>query len=290
MTQHLYSTILKLTPQAAGRIPATAGRLGQAAFLNLIRTIDPTLSAALHAKNQRRPYTVSPLLNIGQPKNGYFTLSAGQPVRLRCTLLTDQLFTTFSQYLLNPPGRLPTLQLGNLTFTITEMLTTPGSDPWAGYTSLADLTRRWQPPIEPSHKINLDFASGVIFSRSSNKAGLGKFMEFFPTPDMFFGSVEARWRQLTHLPSPMTNKELREYVHETVVISKFNVKTKLHHYWGNPQIGGIGQITYELRDTANTQMTGFLNVLADFAFYSGVGAKTTMGMGQVRRIEGYGRT
>ena len=54
MTQHLYSTVLKLSPTAEGRIPTTQGRLGQAAFLNLIRSIDPNLSAALHAENERR--------------------------------------------------------------------------------------------------------------------------------------------------------------------------------------------------------------------------------------------
>ncbi len=286
MTHHLYSTVLKLSPLTAGRLPATVGRLAQAAFLDLIRSIDPNLSAALHVENQRRPYTVSPLRQTGRLRNGQFTVQAGQPVWLRCTLLTDQLFATFSQFLLNPPrGQLPGLQLGEVPLAITEMLTTPGSDEWAGYTSLSDLLNRWQQPDDSSHTIGLNFASGVVFSRNSDKAGMGKFMEFFPTPEMFFGSVEARWRELTNLPSPMTNKELREYARETVVVSQFDMKTTLGHYWGKPQIAGVGTITYELRHTANREMVGFFNLLADFAFYSGVGAKTALGLGQVRRIK-----
>jgi CRISPR-associated endoribonuclease Cas6 len=286
MTQHLYSTVLKLSPTAAGRIPTTQGRQVQAAFLNLIRAIDPDLSAALHVENQRRSYTISPLREVRQPHNGHYKIEAGRTVSLRCTLLTDQLFTTFTRYLLNPPhGRLPTLQLGELTLAITEMLTTPGSDTWAGYTSLNDLLNRWQQPAKADYKISLEFGSGVAFSSSSNKDGMGKFMEFFPSPEMFFGSVEARWRKLTGLSSPTSNKELRDYARETVVVSSFNMRTVLNHYWGNPQPGGIGRITYELRDVDNHQMVGFLNLLADFAFYSGVGAKTAMGMGMVRRIE-----
>jgi CRISPR-associated endoribonuclease Cas6 len=287
MTQHLYSTVLKLSPTSSGRVPTTQGRQVQGAFLNLIRTIDPDLSTALHVKDQRRPYTISPMRGVQQPHNGHFKIEAGRTLSLRCTLLTDQLFTTFTQYLLNPPhGRLPILQLGKLTLAITEMLTTAGSDAWAGYTSLNDLLNRWQQPTKAACKISLEFGSGVVFSPSGNKDDRGKFMEFFPSPEMFFGSVEARWRRLTGLSSPTSNKALRDYARETIVVSAFDMKTVLSHYWGHPQIGGLGRITYELRDTHNREMVSFLNLLADFAFYSGVGAKTAMGMGQVRRIEG----
>ena len=290
----LYSTILKLTPTDDGVLSASQGRLVQGAFLDLIRSIDPGLAAALHAENQRRPYTLSSLLDAAQPKKDQVKLRAGQRLSLRFTLLGSDLFTTFSRFLLSPPaGRLPTLRLGNLSFVITEMLTTPGSHRWAGYTRLDDLCRRWRndPLDETVSKIRLHFASGVMFSRSGNKAGLGKFLEFYPSPEMFFGSVEARWRELTNLPSPLTNKELREFARETIVVSAFNIKTVRRTYWGKPHLGGAGQLTYELRDTANVDMTRFLNLLVDFAFYSGVGAKTTIGMGQVRRaIRNYERS
>jgi CRISPR-associated endoribonuclease Cas6 len=289
----LYSTVLKLTPTADGLLTTSPGRLVQGAFLDLIRSIDPGLSAALHAENRRRPYTLSTLLDTDRHRKGQIKLRAGQQLRLRFTLLGSDLFTTFSRFLLSPPssqregwGRGPTLRLGDLTFAITEVLTTPGSDNWAGYTRLDDLCQQWQTGRldESAHKIRLHFASGVMFSRSSNKAGLGKFLEFYPSPEMFFGSVEARWRELTELPSPLKNKDLRDYAQETIVVSAFDMKTVRRDYWGNPQLGGVGHITYELRDKDNPEMIRFLNLLADFAFYSGVGAKTTIGMGQVCRI------
>jgi len=292
----LYSTVLKLTPAANGQLPKTQGRLVQGAFLNLIRSIDPGLSAALHAENKRRPYTLSPLRGTDRAKNGQIKLRAGQPLSLRFTLLGSALFTTFTRFLLMKNEELgmknrrkggSVLRLGDTEFAITEMLTTPGSDEWAGYTSLNDLVHTWQtrPLDKASREISLHFASGVVFSRSSDKEGMGSFKEFFPSPEMFFGSMEARWRKLTGLPSPLPNKELREYARETIVVSRFDMKTTLAHYWGKPHIGGVGHITYELRDTDNSEMIRFLNLLTDFAFYSGVGAKTAMGMGQVRRIE-----
>lgn len=301
---HLYSTIIKLAPLSQGRLPTTQGRLIHAAFLDLVRCVDPGLAEAIHIENQRRPFTLSPLYGLasspgagreGRAHNGHVAVRPGQELWLRFTLLHSDLFTTFTRYLLSPRERVgervegrgsPTLRLGEVTFAITEMLTTPGSHPWAGYTTLGDLCRKWQAaPAEPSiTKIAVEFASGVVFSRSSDKNGLGRWMEFFPSPEMFFGSLAARWVELTGLPAPLENRALREYAKETVVVSAFELKTTLCHYWGNPQIGAVGRVTYELRDRDNLELNRFLNLLADFAFYSGVGAKTAMGMGQVRSL------
>jgi len=285
----LYSTVLKLTPTTAGQIPTTQGRLIHGAFLELIRTIDPGLSAALHVENRRRPFTLSQLHGVGRARKGQVRVRAGQALWLRFTLLSSRLFTTFTRFLLDPPGgSLPVLRLGQIEFAISEMLTTPGSHPWAGYTTLDELSRKWQngSPAEAVHKIEMDFASGLFFSRSSDKDGMGRFLEFYPSPEMLFGSLAARWGQLTGRPAPMDNRELRQYARETVVVSAFNFKTILCRYWGQPQIGGVGWIGYELRDRDCPELAGFFNLLADFAFYSGVGAKTAMGMGQVRRRTG----
>jgi CRISPR/Cas system endoribonuclease Cas6 (RAMP superfamily) len=49
-------------------------------------------------------------------------------------------------------------------------------------------------------------------------------------------------------------------------------------------------VTYLLKDRRDEAMARLLNLLADFAFYSGVGYKTTMGMGMVKRTgEGQSR-
>jgi CRISPR/Cas system endoribonuclease Cas6 (RAMP superfamily) len=42
-------------------------------------------------------------------------------------------------------------------------------------------------------------------------------------------------------------------------------------------------VTFEVLDKEATEMIRYLNCLADLAFYTGVGSKTTMGMGQVAR-------
>ena len=51
----------------------------------------------------------------------------------------------------------------------------------------------------------------------------------------------------------------------------------------SPQVGFVGQVTCGLM-AENEAARCQLNALADFAFYAGVGMKTAMGMGMVRRI------
>jgi CRISPR-associated endoribonuclease Cas6 len=330
----LYSTVVKLIAIQDGQLPATQGRLAHAAFLDIIRAVDPALAEALHASRGRKPFTVSPLWGLPRQRDhkGQVTLRQGHPAWLRFTLLGSDLFTTFTRHFLSPltpspsqgethgthppspprggaggevsppqaearPSRPPSprrggaggeVRIGDLDFAITEILTTPGSHPWAGYTSLSELYRRWQSPASlgdaSARKIALEFASPTVFSRSSDKDGMGKFMEPFPAPAMFFGSVAAMWND--HMPASLSlpKQAIRQYAEETVVVGLYRMESQMFRYWGRPQIGATGKMTYLLKDKDNHAMIRALNMLADFAFYSGAGYKTTMGMGQCRRI------
>jgi CRISPR-associated endoribonuclease Cas6 len=296
----LYASVVKLVATGDGFIPATQGRLAHAAFLDLIRAVDPTLAEALHVSNQRKPFTVSPLQGVGQPREGQIKVKAGQEVWLRFTLLGSELFATFTRFLLLPSSVRRTsgvgVRLGELEFAISEVLTTPGSDPWAGYTSLGELCRRWQnaPLTESAWQISLELASPTVFSRGSRE-GLGKQMDPFPSPGMLFGSLAAVWNDQfgfkKDLPGfetleglTLDKQAIRTYAEETVVVGLYRLESRMFRYWGQPQIGATGVITYLLQDRQNQELARALNLLADFAFYSGVGYKTTMGMGQVRRF------
>jgi len=48
--------------------------------------------------------------------------------------------------------------------------------------------------------------------------------------------------------------------------------------------GFVGKCTFRLKGHPSSDIIKALNTLADFAFYSGTGMKTTMGMGLTRRI------
>jgi CRISPR-associated endoribonuclease Cas6 len=84
----------------------------------------------------------------------------------------------------------------------------------------------------------------------------------------------------------MDRGTLREYLDEHVVIKRIDdLQTRMLHYRRAFHVGFVGRVTYGLMaddDAVRAQ----LSVLADFALYAGVGMKTTMGMGQCRRVVG----
>jgi CRISPR/Cas system endoribonuclease Cas6 (RAMP superfamily) len=49
-------------------------------------------------------------------------------------------------------------------------------------------------------------------------------------------------------------------------------------------IGGVGRATYTALG-GDRYWLATMQMLADFALYSGVGVKTTIGLGQVRRVD-----
>jgi CRISPR-associated endoribonuclease Cas6 len=310
----LYSTVVKLIAMQDGRVPATQGRLAHAAFLDIIRAVDPDLATALHASRGRKPFTVSPLYGLPRPQESHVPVRRGRMAWLRFTLLGGELFATFTRrFLITPsptlplqggagkedtlkgetnletfqPSNLPrgggpTIRMGTIDFAVSEVLTTPGSHAWAGYTPLSGLERTWgeRRLDRGAWNIDLRFASPTVFSRGT-RDGLGKWMEPFPSPALLFGSLAAAWNQVS--PRPVDKAAVRAYAEETVVVGLYHMSSRMVRYWGQPQIGATGRISYLLKDRRDQPMIRTLNCLADFAFYSGVGYKTTMGMGQVRR-------
>jgi len=203
---------------------------------------------------------------------------------LRFTVLDQGLFTTFVQHFLRGGSR-PTVRLSGVEFQVSEVLTTPGSHPWAGYTTAQELLDRWQGrdmggKDNPGHVFHLEFASPTAWSLGGR---LGKRMEVLPQPRLFFGGLATTWDYWFKDVFTM-GRDLREYVAETVVVSQMQLETRMHQYRGYKQVGAVGRLTYRLLDYANPGWARLLNTLADFAFYAGVGYKTTMGMGQVRRL------
>src|SRR5205085_2910661 len=96
---------------------------------------------------------------------------------LRFTILDERLFQVFVQRFLMGADR-PTLRLSQVQFGIAEVLTTPGSHPWAGYTSARALldgqreTARAETGLDTS--LALEFASPTAFSLGGDG---GKRME-----------------------------------------------------------------------------------------------------------------
>jgi CRISPR-associated endoribonuclease Cas6 len=276
----LYSLAVRLTPTREAAVRATLGHQAHAAFLRAVRQADPALAEVLHAPQfPMRPFTVSPLLGAGQAHDGRVTVQPDEDYYLRFTVLYQPIFEQFMARFLTGRGR-PVVRLGRALFLVREVLATPGSSPWAGYTSFGQLVRGAQPDDE----ITLAFTSPTAFS--FGRKAWGQKIVPLPEPELVFGSLRKRWN--TFAPPPMAlERELSEYAAESVVVKQYQIETKMQHYGRSPQVGFLGRVTYVAmgRGEKAERFRRQINLLADFAFYSGVGYKTTQGMGQCRRIE-----
>ncbi len=276
----LYSLVLILAPVRQATVSATAGHQVHAAFLKTIQEADAALAEALHTPNTpNRPFTVSSLMGVGQPRDGRVWLSPEQDYWLRFTLLDPYIFERFMARFLRGDGR-PLLRLGQAELLIKEILVTPGSHPWAGYTSWAQIVTTAQPDAE----ITLEFVSPTAFG--FGQKAWGKMVVVLPDPALVFGSLIRAWNSAASAPMQVNKDALAAYLEEDVVVKRIEwLVTRMLHFSRSPQVGFVGQVTYGLM-AADETMRGQLNALADFAFYAGVGMKTTMGMGQCRRVVG----
>jgi CRISPR-associated endoribonuclease Cas6 len=105
----------------------------------------------------------------------------------------------------------------------------------------------------------------------------GKFDTPFPTPESVFNSLLKRWHKYSQI-------EFYNLSLEAIFPSYFDIKTEVVIDSRSKSIGCVGQVTYRVLGDVEPLMIKQLNTLANFAMYCGIGRKTTMGMGMIRRI------
>ena len=311
----LYSLLLKLRPAAYGTLMAFSGDLVHAAFLNWVRTEAPDVAEWLHAGNKRRLFTCSSLqfpLPMGRMreaefKNVHLPLFTEKVYTVRITLLMGELFPLLYHTLLrfdaHSAGKNePFMRLGKQEFHLQEVVMTDDASGWCGSQSLKDLVELARTrPLGSAASLTLEFASLTVFNRSSsqNKA-YGKYFALLPLPTYIFPMLALRWRELAppDLAQLVQVEQIERYIQDDgIIISDYNLHPHHVTFTNHPQKGFVGICTYQMRcpdvnvepDVTPLTVRQQLVLLAHFAFYSGVGYKTAMGLGQTRVLGGSSR-
>ncbi len=290
----LTSTNLHLRALAPGELPNSTGRFGHAAFLALIESVAPELSQVLHDRNARQPFTVSPLRvpsrNPSSPPirkgsqrevNECIRVYEGDSCSMRFSVIEGDdpdgavLFRSFQTALITT---LPaaTIRLHNIPFAVEEAHTTPGADGWTGYTTFAELLEC----AATERTVALHFESPTAMSLGQTDAG--KRFELFPVPWNVFDGLARKWTEFGGVP--LRTADFLEWVQECVWVSEHDVQTRILQFGRFSQKGFVGTVVYEIK-RGGSDLARMLNALADLALYAGVGYKTTMGMGQARRVK-----
>ena len=270
-----YATVFRLMAQRPGKLPPNTGVLAHGAFMEMVRQVDPTLSTYFHDANQRKPYTVSPLLGHGSPENEPIRIGAGQEVWMRVSLLDGELFQVLASYLLDG-GPLPAVQLRDIPFRVVEAQTTPGSHPRAGCTTLDDLFERWTHSNHIPDTVTLRFLTPTAFRMGKWANGQMRNV-LVPDPAPIWKGLRRQWGYAGGFDP---GREHTDWVTENVGLTAHHIKTRLLSFGKYDQVGFEGWATFRAVGAAPPELA-YWQALADFAFYAGVGYKTPMGMGQV---------
>ena len=295
MTQSLHAIVLKLTANRAGSLHSTVGELGHAAFYAAINAVDPQLAQRVHDAEKRKPFSLSPLYGYWQsPKDKRIHIGAGQEGWLRLGLLDEELFSAFMQHILcsGVTGGVPGIQLGDIPFTITESLGTPGSHPWVGYTTMQQLVYLDDAPDR--WVLEFESPAAIRWGQADKEGQIDKGarrVEIFPQPRLMIASLRSRWNRMVddcfgEAGEPFKyDRDFEEWVERNVVVSKvFEWQTQPFPYRKQTYVGGLGKLEYRLLDTSNRAYAIHFHRLMHLAFFAGVGYKTTHGLGQVRLV------
>ncbi|MBX5458527.1 MAG: CRISPR-associated endoribonuclease Cas6 [Thermogemmatispora sp.] len=290
----LVSMVLRVEPAEPGWLTPSCGPQLQAAFLQLVRQVDPELSAWLHQPNQRRPYTLSLLHGFRQlsAKDLQLVTSQLQPVPvqpgerywLRLTLLDERLIQAILRASLQQARQLR-LCIEQVPLVITHILAAPHPShegpSWVAVTSFEELAR--EQAVQEHY--TFEFASPTAFSKGQRP--WGKLLTLFPEPAAVFESLARSWdlfapARLRLSTADLTPLEIADWCADHLIVSHYELRTQYLPSSRFGQTGFLGRITYEVKGPGDVPQARWLTPLARLALFSGVGYKTAMGMGQAR--------
>ena len=275
------SAVIHLSPPEDATLRPTMGHHAHAVFLSLLGIGNRKKAEEAHTTSAQKPFTVSPLIARGTRHRNQLHLQAGTQCKLRFTFLNDALFAHFAPVFFTDP--LPSVRLGHATFQINRLTTTPSqTDGWGNTTTYEELIET----AEAETRMQMRFYSPTAF-RALTPRGQDRRDEAAIDLVRCYQSWVNKWNAFA--PIQMDKEKFLEYVANHAGLTAIDSKSRVLDFGRHKIAGFVGSCAYQFfieQQSANAdhlQMLRWVNLLADFAFYSGTGYKTTMGMGQTRR-------
>ncbi|MBD2093485.1 CRISPR-associated endoribonuclease Cas6 [Microcoleus sp. FACHB-1515] len=270
-----HSLVLNLQPRSPIPSGYLTGKHLHALFLTLVSSVDRALGDRLHEQKTDKAFTLS-LLQVGnRSQRGdrlqwehHRAIPAGTPCWWRISLLDDTLFGHLTPLWLNlNPSH--SWHLGSADLQITSVLgTAQSTQPWANFSSYAQL---YEQASDQLRQISIAICTPATFRQ-------GKYDSALPTRECIFNSLLNRWNRYSNIP-------FQEPLTECLFPSYFDLQTELVNHPDGKFAGCVGTISFRILGDVGLETIKQINTLADFAIYSGVGRKTPMGMGMVRRVK-----
>ncbi len=269
----LASLVLHLRAQHTDEVPVWLGRAAHAWFLESLEHINPELSRIVHDENGLKPFTVSNPLPLQSRE--LTEIKRDTLYMLHLTTLHADL-TQLTLHALIPRWLDEGVRLHAQPFTVEQIVSDEAIDEWAGTATYADLFHKYASAARHlARRLTFQFVAPTAF----NKTGAQSVP--LPMPELVFGSLIDRWLRFSTVA---LHPDLKQFVIENAAISYHRIQSRRVSFdraaRGNV-IGFTGEVTFQIT-SGDSFWLGQLHMLAAFARYSGVGVRTTMGLGQVR--------
>lgn len=293
----LVALVLELEAQVATFIDDHMGRALQQVGLSILGQHDPELAQRIHDTDDLKPFSVSGLMRGERLFFG--KVEVGTRTWIRLTGLSSETALALLSYarqlhLKIQAEQAPLIEIDRMPWRIVDAHLSD-SHAWAGVSSYQTLIER-QRQARPPESIRLRFITPTTFR--SNAVNLP-----LPLPHLVFGGLLTRWTQFTpHRLRDLPQNQLDAYIAHHLVLSQYQLQTILvRGKQGGREIGFVGEVTYdllrvsdhlhkhdpELEALIQAQSVWFartIGLLADLARWSGVGRKTTTGLGMASEL------
>jgi CRISPR-associated endoribonuclease Cas6 len=255
-------------------------------FYELLQNASAAKGDEVHSVEGLKPFSTALLLNERQRRAEF--IRAGEEVKIRFTFLDDSLYPLLARYFLSTPDL--NFELVRTELTISRILSTPQSgEEWAGCAPFEEISAN---ASDSEKQFSFHFATPTFFKRGGGPTYPDLIVPL-PLPDLVFGSLLRNWNQFA-LTSFVEANLLKEICSHHLEMTHHRISSQLARlvfprddgtYRTTTFPGFVGSCSFRLVELHDRTIIKTLNALADFAFFSGIGAKTTMGFGVVRRLQ-----
>lgn len=274
----LYAVVLRLAAIQRGAVPPDHGDQARAALFDVIERGDLALAQRLHDSNVHKPYTVSLLQGGKRAADRSQNFGDGDSAEWRFTLLQEPAFEALlRRYLLSHD--LPHVRIGAVEFAVVDAFLSGKSHPNSGHVGVEELQSRWEciPEMLPK-SFTLDFLAPTTFSLGTDAETGQRLWRTLPYPRTLFSALRKKWATFGGGdPGDAFDSWVEKYVDAEPV----GLETRKTIVEGRPIVGFMGRVRFHLHGVP--RWWPLAHLLADLAFWTGVGYQTTRGMGQVRR-------
>ncbi len=140
---------------------------------------------------------------------------------------------------------------------------------FGGIASYSDLLKSIGKSVE------MRFSSPLSFKRRGINVPI-------PDPLLVYGSLWQKWQALSDV---QVDEAVYEEMIESVALSGMDGHTRVWKFPHNMFVGFVGVAKYELIKKVSDDSEKLFGALSQLAFFTGVGAKTTMGLGQCKILQ-----